>query len=57
MKKVGSMMYAKSKANKSKTVNCCICGKTLTPSKAYYSVDGNNFAITNNAKPYCKNCK
>lgn len=57
MKRNGHMMYAKHKTAKYKTVCCCVCGKELTPDKAYYYVDGCNFAITNNAKPYCKDCK
>ena len=57
MKRNGHMMYAKQKTENHKTVCCCVCGKTLTPDKAYYYVDGCNFAITNNAKPYCKDCK
>jgi len=28
----------------------------LTPDKALYHVDGNNIAISNNAKPYCREC-
>lgn len=57
MKRNGHMMYAKHKTANHKTVCCCVCGKQLTPDKAYYYVDGCNFAITNNAKPYCKDCK
>ena len=50
------MMYTK-KPKKTKIVCCCVCGKKLKPNEAYYYVDGCNFAITNNAKPYCKDCK
>lgn len=56
MKRVGHMMYTK-KPKKTKIVCCCVCGKKLKPNEAYYYVDGCNFAITNNAKPYCKDCK
>lgn len=57
MKRNGYMMYAKNITTNIKNVCCCICGKKLTLDKAYYYVDGCNFAITNNAKPYCKDCK
>ena len=57
MKKIATMMFPKYEKTKYKIVNCCVCGKPLTPSEAYYCVDGNNYAITNNSKPYCKDCK
>ena len=56
MKKVGRMMYPKYKKTGNKNVKCWICGAELTPDKALYHVDGNNIAISNNAKPYCREC-
>ena len=56
MKKVGSMIYPQNKKSKIKKCNCEKCGKDLTPAEAYYYVDSCNFAITQNAKPYCRAC-
>ena len=56
MKKVGSMMYPKGRKNTTTECACTKCGKELTPAAAFYYVDSCNFAITNSAKPYCKEC-
>lgn len=56
MKRVGGMMYAKVGGNTKKKCSCAKCGKELTPATAFYYVDSCNFAITNSAKPYCKEC-
>jgi hypothetical protein len=38
------------------TVSCCICGINIKYLDAQFFIDGNNIAITNNAKPYCEKC-
>lgn len=55
MKKVGGMMYV-NKVKKSGECLCTACKKALTPSTAFYYVDGCNCAITSNAPPYCREC-
>ena len=57
MKKHNGMMYPRHKSTARKTVKCCVCGKSLTPAEAYYDVDGDNYAITRSAPPYCVDCK
>ena len=56
MKRAGSMLYPRKQNNKLENCNCEKCKKELTPSEAYYYVDGCNCAITQNAKPYCREC-
>lgn len=56
MKKVGHMMYPRTKTAKTEKYTCCVCGKSLTPDKAFFDVDGNNYAITQSAEPYCAEC-
>jgi hypothetical protein len=55
MKKVKGMMYT-GKSKKLSNV-CSKCNKTCLPSDIYFYVDGCNFAITNNSKGICKDCK
>ncbi len=57
MKKQNGMMYPRHKSTAQKPVNCCICGKQLAPAEAWYDVDGDNYAITQSAPPYCVVCK
>ena len=57
MKKNNGIMYPRRKSTAQKTVNCCVCGKSLTPAEAWYDVDGDNYAITQSAPPYCGVCK
>lgn len=56
MKRRGSMMYPKSGKRTPQKCNCTKCGQELTPATAYYYVDSCNFAITNSAQPYCREC-
>lgn len=56
MKKFNGMMYPQRKKQSLKKLTCFKCGKELTPSTAYYYVDGCNCAITDSAPPYCKPC-
>lgn len=35
---------------------CSACGIVLEAKDAYCYVDPNNFAITNNSLPYCREC-
>lgn len=44
------------KGRKSEECVCTACRKILTPSTAFYYVDGCNFAITASAPPYCREC-
>ena len=56
MKRVRGMMYPRRQTTKLKKYTCCKCGKELTPSTAYFYVDGCNCAITDNAQAHCKEC-
>ena len=56
MKKYGAMMYPGHKGKKVTKCTCNKCGKELTPNTAFYYVDECNWAITNNAPPYCREC-
>lgn len=56
MKRVSNMMYPRRRTSKPKKYICNKCGKELTPSTAYFYVDGCNCAITDNAPPYCREC-
>lgn len=57
MKKNNGMMFPKiGRASKTPKLVCCVCGKELTPSTAYYYVDESNYAITNSAPPHCYEC-
>lgn len=57
IKRTGKMIYVKPSKNSAlKKCNCSKCGKELTPSTAYYYVDGCNCAITDSAPPHCKEC-
>jgi hypothetical protein len=56
IKRNGNMLYVKPKRSNYKKCKCNKCGKELTPSTAYYYVDGCNCAITENAPPHCKEC-
>ena len=56
IKRNGNMLYVKPKRNNYKNCKCVKCNKELTPSTAYYYVDGCNCAITDNAPPHCKEC-
>ena len=50
------MIYPQNKTTKIKNCNCEKCKKELTPAEAYYYVDSCNCAITQSAKPYCREC-
>jgi len=60
MRKVGRIMYAKSKSRKfdGKCIlgKCEYCGKEIKSCNAYQHVDGNNISITNNSPYLCKDC-
>lgn len=56
MKRRGNMMYPKNGPRTQQKCNCTKCGQELTQATAFYYVDGNNCAITNSAKPYCREC-
>lgn len=48
--------YSKIRFKVQKEYKCADCKKKLLPKEAYCYVDENNFAITNNARPYCLEC-
>lgn len=50
------MMYANKPRKAAKKCKCTKCSKELTPETAFYYVDSCNYAITNNAPPYCYEC-
>jgi hypothetical protein len=56
MKKYRGMMYPKNKRRAATKCVCTTCGKELTPTTAFYYVDGCNCAITENAPPFCYDC-
>ena len=56
MKRVNGMMYSKTKRKTAKEYICSMCGEKLTPSTAFFYVDGCNFAITENSPPLCREC-
>lgn len=56
MKKINGMIYPKRPRKAAKKYKCNKCGKELTPATAYFYVDSCNFAITENAPPYCIEC-
>lgn len=56
MKKHNGMIYPRNSRFKGDVKPCKRCGKMLTPAEAYYYVDSDNCAISNNAKPYCADC-
>ena len=57
MRKNNGMIYPKIPNEKVKEKYICSkCRKQLTPKEAFFRVDPNNYAIINNAPPYCKEC-
>ena len=56
MKKYNGYMVPSRGKNVKGKYKCTSCGKVLEPKDAYCYVDPNNFAITNNAPPYCREC-
>lgn len=56
IKRNNGYMIPKIKTTKAKKLVCSNCEKELTPQTAYFYVDGNNCAITNNSPTFCKEC-
>lgn len=56
IKRNNGYMIPKIKTTKAKKLVCSNCKKELTPQTAYFYVDGNNCAITNNSPTFCKEC-
>lgn len=56
MKRICGFTYPPYSRKSQKKYICHGCGKVLDAKEAYFSVDGNNYAITANAPPYCKEC-
>ena len=56
MKRNNGYMYPPNKCTAKKLYRCATCGKTLLPKEAYCYVDANNYAITNSASAYCRDC-
>ena len=56
MKRNNGYMYPTQKNKIASKYTCSLCGKELLPKEAYCYVDANNFAITQNARAYYKNC-
>lgn len=57
MKRINGMMYPTTRRKRTKVKYICAdCKDTLTPSTAFFYVDGCNFAITENSLPLCREC-
>lgn len=56
MKKHNGYMIPKTRSRVQSKYICTECKKELSPAEAYFYVDSCNYAITENAKPYCREC-
>ncbi len=56
MRKNNGYMIPKVKRKTADSYVCSGCGKTLSPRDAFFYVDSCNCAITDNSKPFCREC-
>ena len=56
MKKFNGYMAPRTRRKVKDKYICSACKKELTPSEAYFYCDADNYAITENAPPYCREC-
>lgn len=56
IKRTNDYMMPRTKKSAPKSYICSKCKQELLPKDAYFYVDGCNYAITDNALAYCREC-